>query len=124
MGKSLIHFHSEDVAFSLKNKTLIRNWIAAVIKKEKKRQGEINFIFCSDDYLLQMNRSYLDHDTLTDIITFDYSGEGEQGNRDQESRTRVTNSKDSQLSGDIFISIDRVRENAEKLRKQERLTNT
>ena len=106
MGRASIHFHTEDVAFTLRDKTLLRNWITTTLQKEKKEPGDINFIFCSDDHLLEINRSYLDHDTLTDIITFDYSvGTGEivKGAK----RLQAT-------SGDIFISIDRVKENAEK----------
>lgn len=137
MGKTRINFHSEDVPFSLKGRTLIRNWITEALRKEKKQPGEINYIFCSDDYLLQLNRSYLNHDTLTDIITFDYSGDRGQGTRDggrgtsvksqdlraksQESKRKNQDKKssqlptpNSQLSGDIFISIDRVKENAKK----------
>ncbi len=71
----------------------IRNWILSVIKKENKIAGDICFIFCSDDYLLEINRKYLKHDYYTDVISFDYSGQ-------------------EIVSGDIFISIERVMENA------------
>lgn len=86
-------FHKEDTAFRFLNKSLIINWLSSSLKKEKKKPGELNFIFCSDKYLLKMNRQYLQHDYYTDIITFDYS------------------QKDL-VSGDIYISIDRVKENA------------
>jgi probable rRNA maturation factor len=95
--KSKINFHSQDVPFSLKQKTIIKQWIKSIISSEKKSAGEITFVFCSDGYLHKMNLQYLNHDTLTDIITFDYTA-------------------DNLISGDIFISIDRVKENAGKFR--------
>lgn len=90
-----IHFFSEDVDFTLKEKQKIRQWIAFTIAREGfVRIGELNFVFCSDDYLLEINQTYLQHDTYTDIVTFDSS-----------------ESKDS-IAGDIFISLERTRENA------------
>jgi probable rRNA maturation factor len=68
-------------------------WLVDAAKSEGKTIGEITLIFCSDEHLLEMNRQYLDHDYYTDIITFDYSGE-------------------DKISGDLFISIDRVYDNA------------
>lgn len=88
-----IHFHQEDVAYRLRDIRKIREWIAACTKREKFTVGELTYVLCSDDYLLEMNQKYLQHDTLTDIITFDYT----EGNL---------------LGADIFISIDRVRDNA------------
>jgi rRNA maturation RNase YbeY len=79
--------------FILEDETAFANWLSKVISSEMKNEGEINYIFCDDDYLLEINQQYLSHDTLTDIISFDYS----IGN---------------ELHGDIFISIERVRENA------------
>ena len=79
--------------FELANETEISEWLSKVILSENKSEGEINFIFCGDEYLLQINNQFLKHDTLTDIISFDYS----IGN---------------ELSGDIFISIERVTDNA------------
>lgn len=94
----MIYFQTEDVAFILKNKTLLKKWITGVIEKKKRKTGDINFIFCSDSYLLNINQNFLKHDTYTDIITFDYSkGQVQQP-----------------ISGDIFISIERVKENAKK----------
>lgn len=87
-----IVFHSEDVDFELNEVSTLKDWIAATIQEEDKLPGPLNFIFCSDDYLHALNVEFLDHDTLTDIITFPLS--------------------DTEVSGDIFISIDRVRENA------------
>ncbi|NAS11000.1 rRNA maturation RNase YbeY [Poritiphilus flavus] len=91
----MIEFHYE-LDFALENDTYYADWIARVIKGEGKIPGKLNYIFCSDEYLWDLNKKYLDHDTLTDIITFEYSEHG-------------------QVSGDIFISVDRVRENADTL---------
>ena len=88
----MIHFNYE-TDFELANEAVYADWLSEVISSEQKHEGEINYIFCDDDYLLEINRQYLDHDTLTDIISFDYS----EGNT---------------LHGDIFISIERVRDNA------------
>ena len=91
-----IHLFEEDVTLKIKNKLNIKKWLKETIEKEGYKLGELNYIFCSDEYLHQMNISYLNHDTLTDIITFD--------NSDVEGK----------IIGDIFISIDRVTENAKK----------
>jgi len=79
--------------FELHNEPDFSKWLSAVILSENKKEGEINYIFCDDDYLLEINQQYLDHDTLTDIISFDYS----VGN---------------EINGDIFVSVERVKENA------------
>lgn len=94
MPRSAIHFFSEDISFNLKQKNLIRKWVKNTIEEEHYQLGELNFIFCSDTHLLSINQQYLNHDTYTDVITFDNSGEN------------------NRILGDIFISIDRVRENA------------
>jgi probable rRNA maturation factor len=94
-----IHFFSEDVSFSLENEEGSRVWIELILQKEGYEVENINYIFCSDKHLLKLNKEYLNHDTLTDIITFEHS---EKGNN---------------LEADIFISIDRVRENAASLKK-------
>ena len=86
----------------VKNKTLIREWLSQIVRKHKKSVGEINIIFSSDDYLLKLNEEYLGHDTFTDIITFDFSSSGFAG--------EVV--EDNTISGDIFISVDRMKENA------------
>jgi len=88
-----IQYFNEDVPSPKLLKRKTTNWIKEVIVSEEKIAGDISFIFCSDDYLLDMNKKYLDHDYFTDIITFDYV-------------------EDSIINGDLFISIDRVRENA------------
>ncbi|MBQ7735362.1 MAG: rRNA maturation RNase YbeY [Bacteroidales bacterium] len=88
----MILFHSE-MDFQLSQKLLHKRWLAALAAHEGFKIGDINYIFCDDDYLLKMNMAYLNHDTLTDIITFDYV-------------------ENKVLNGDIFISIERVRENS------------
>ena len=92
----MIHFHTQDLKFTLKNKTLLKAWILSTIQKKKRESGQLNYIFCSDAFLLQINKQYLNHDTYTDIITFDYTIENKRG----------------AVSGDIYISIERVIENA------------
>ena len=83
----------EDVAvFSLEDSSIL-DWYTKVSLQEYKELGDVTIIFCSDDYLLEVNREHLDHDYYTDIITFDYSDY-------------------STVSGDLFISVDRVKENA------------
>ncbi len=91
----MIGFNVTDVKFNLKNKQVYKKWLTAIIENEGKKAGDISYVFCSDEYLLDLNKQYLNHDTYTDIITFDYA----EGNK---------------TSGDIFISIDRVKENAGK----------
>lgn len=88
-----IHFSIEKEGFKLKDKMKIKAWITSVVKKEGKRIGDIAYMFCDDEQVLEANISYLEHDTYTDIITFDYV-EGDV------------------VSGDILISVDRVKENA------------
>ena len=89
-----IEFFSEDIDFSLTNPDKISDWIVSVIEENGQELSNLTFVFCSDDYLHDMNVEYLDHDTLTDIITFD--------NSDIE----------GVIEGDIFVSIDRVKDNA------------
>jgi len=91
----MIEFHNEEIEKPELDFAKIQKWIVLSIDNEKKSVGEINYIFCSDNYLLGINKEFLKHDYFTDIITFDYSEE-------------------KIISGDIFISIDRVKENAEK----------
>ena len=89
----MIRYFQEDIRFDLKQKMLNNRWLKMVAGSEMRRLGAINIIFCSDRYILDVNMKYLQHDYFTDIITFDYC------------------EKDI-LSGDLFISIDSVRENA------------
>ncbi|CAH0337452.1 Endoribonuclease YbeY [Flavobacterium sp. CECT 9288] len=88
----MINFNYEST-FTLDNEDSYAAWLSAVIVSENRKEGEINYIFCDDEYLHKINLEYLNHDTLTDIISFDYS----VGN---------------ELNGDIFISIERVQDNA------------
>lgn len=88
----MISFNYE-TEFSLENEQQISNWISSVISEEEFREGEINYIFCDDDYLLKLNLEFLNHDTLTDIISFDYT-------------------VGKEINGDVYISIERVRDNA------------
>ncbi len=90
-----INFFTEQVTFTLKGKIRTRKWLEHCLQLKKKAAGELNFIFCSDNYLLKINRKYLHHDYFTDIITFPAS-----------------TGRSNQVSGDIFISIDRVKANA------------
>lgn len=89
-----IIFSVEEISFNLKEKNKIKRWIKNIIENEGKKLGEISYIFCSDGYLLEINQKYLEHDTYTDIITFDYT------------------ENSGIISGDIFVSVDRVGENA------------
>jgi probable rRNA maturation factor len=98
----MINFFTQDIKFSLKNKTKVRSWLTAVAKKEGAEIAELNYIFCSDNYLLALNKKHLNHNTLTDIITFDTSPLSSRRGAGGE------------VFGDIFISIERVTENAEK----------
>lgn len=90
----MIRYFQEDIRFEFKQKMLNNRWLKMVAGSEMRRLGAINIIFCSDNYILDVNMKYLQHDYFTDIITFDYC------------------EKDV-LSGDLFISIDSVRENAQ-----------
>ncbi len=93
-----ISFETEDIHFELTNYQQAKAWIKQVIHNHKYELGELTYIFCSDDYLHKINLEYLDHDTLTDIITFD--------NADEEGT----------IEGDIFVSVERVKENAAELK--------
>ncbi len=88
----MISFNYE-TEFELQDEDLISKWISSVISQEQFNEGEINYIFCDDDYLLKLNIEFLNHDTLTDIISFDYT-------------------MGKQINGDIYISVERVKENA------------
>jgi len=88
----MINFNYES-EFTLDNEEAIEAWLSAVIVSENKTEGEINYIFCDDEYLHKINVEYLNHDTLTDIISFDYT----MGN---------------EIGGDIFVSVERVLDNS------------
>ena len=89
----MIQFFSEN-DFILENKSTYEEWISSIINSEGHSEGEINYIFCDDDYLLNLNNDFLNHDTLTDIITFNYN-------------------MGKQVNSDIYISTERVRDNAQ-----------
>jgi rRNA maturation RNase YbeY len=91
-----IRFFAEDLDFKLPHPRKTTSWIKETILKEKKEQGNLNFIFCSDEYLHSINVQYLNHTTYTDIVTFDSS------------ETKGL------IEGDIFISVERIKENASK----------
>ena len=88
-----MHFHNEEVSFSFNNKREVSLWLKSVVSSFQKELGVINVIFCNDQYVLKVNQNYLNHDYFTDIITFNYN-------------------ENNLISGDLFISIDRVKENA------------
>ncbi len=94
--KNIELFYEDVIPLKLHNKT-IKNCVNVLISNELKQFGDITIIFCSDDYLLSINKQYLNHDYYTDIITFDYVDQ-------------------NRISGDLFISLDRVRENAAKFK--------
>ena len=89
----MVSYYTQDIDFTFKNKAANNQWLKVVTESEIRRLGQISIIFCSDNYILDINMKYLQHDYFTDIITFDYC-------------------KGDKLSGDLFISIDSVRENA------------
>lgn len=94
MNAPEINFHLEIEGFSLENEDFLSQWLIGVCKKEGKALSVLNYVFCSDDFLLDINRKYLDHDYYTDIISFPL--------------------KTDPIEGDIFISVDRVAENAKE----------
>jgi probable rRNA maturation factor len=93
----MLNFFNEDIDFKFQGKNIFKSWLKKVSEKEGFKINNLNYIFCSDEYLHKINLEYLDHDTFTDIITFDNS------------------ESESIIEGDIFISIERVRENSETL---------
>ncbi|MCJ0741745.1 rRNA maturation RNase YbeY [Pedobacter montanisoli] len=91
-----INFFNEDTTYNLKGKRTLKSWIEKVITAEGYQLEELNFIFCSDEFLLRINQDFLQHDYYTDVITFDNS------------------EKPKTIVSDIFISIDRVKDNAKQ----------
>ena len=98
----MITYFSEDTKFSLPAKRLVSKWLKEIATRNGQTVGALNYIFCSDPYLLEINRQFLGHDYLTDIITFDNSED------------YVGQYPDGALSGDIYISIDTVRYNGQE----------
>lgn len=92
-----IVFNTEAEGFKLKNKTALKNWVKQIALSHKKKCGNIQYVFVNDEELLLLNQQYLNHQTLTDIITFDYSEE-------------------NIIHGDVYISCERVAENAQKFK--------
>ena len=93
-----VYFFKEDIRFRLQHREDLKKWVTKIIRQSNFQPEEINYIFCSDNYLLALNKKFLDHNTYTDIITFDNSPEKKK------------------ISGDIFISYERVKANAEKFK--------
>lgn len=93
----MIRFFNEDVPYKLLQKRILSQWLKKQAEQEGYSVGDLNYVFCSDEHILQVNRDYLQHDYYTDIITFDQSEEEEL------------------IEGDIFISVDRVADNASQL---------
>lgn len=96
-----VHFHTEDIEFKVPAPAKVKEWVQNVVTNEGFEPGTINYIFCSDEHLLGINKEYLQHDYYTDIITFDMSDSEEV------------------VSADIFVSLDRVRDNAAELGVEE-----
>lgn len=91
-----MNFFSKEISFKPKNSLKLKSWIKDVAKEEGYQVGTLNYVFCNDDYILETNRQYLQHDYFTDIITFDYT-------------------ERRKISGDLVVSIDTVKSNSEKL---------
>src|SRR3954453_15304076 len=90
----MLAFFQEEIEFKVPQSVKTNKWIKTISQSEGYKIGDLNYIFCSDEYLLEINKQYLDHDYYTDIITFDNSEE------------------EGRIEGDIYISVDRVKENA------------
>ena len=96
----MIVFFNEDIDFKFGQKNQLKAWLKKVAESEGFKMRNLNYIFCSDEYLHKINLEYLDHDTYTDIITFDNSEEEED------------------IEGDIFVSIERVKDNSQELKTE------
>lgn len=94
-----INFFAESINFRLRKKIILRRWIEETVLKEGKISGNVNFIFCNDTYLLKLNLKYLKHNTLTDVISFSFAD------------------REEHVCGDIFLSIDRIKENSRKFKQ-------
>lgn len=99
VSKSKVYFFSDDTAIPLRNRDLVKRQVEHIFKKEKKKLGSINYIFCSDKRILQINRKYLKHDFYTDIITFSLAESG------------------FPIHAEVYISVPRIRENAKMLQQ-------
>ncbi len=94
-----IQFFKEEIKFEIKDITKLKTWLKNIIKSQNHTLGDLNYIFCNDEYLYNINMEYLQHDTYTDIITFDNA------------------EKETQIAGDIYVSVDRIKENAKNFDK-------
>ncbi|MFH1005748.1 MAG: rRNA maturation RNase YbeY [Bacteroidota bacterium] len=103
-----IQFFSQNILFLLKKKNIYKKIILSVIQKEKKKVGNIDFIFCNDKFLSSLNKKYLKHNTFTDIITFDYTSPFIAHLHKKKNKEKI--------SSDIFISIPQVKENSKKFK--------
>src|SRR5678809_279542 len=92
-----IGFHSQDNSFKIQHPKLVADWLTTVAKKEKAGFSSLDYIFCNDDFLSKINRDFLQHDELTDIITFDYGDSRRSRN---------------EIEGEVYISVERIKENA------------
>jgi len=95
-----LHFFTENVSYRITGKRRIKKWIETVFELEGRIGGEVNIVLCDDDHLLELNRKYLNHNTLTDIITFSYHEPGEEV-----------------IAGEVYISLPRIRENSIKFKQ-------
>ena len=95
--KTKVHFFSHDIPTRLKNRTTLKHFIESIFKKELKNLDSINYIFCSDKAVLEINKKYLNHDFYTDVITFDLSTDHKA------------------ICAEVYISIERIRDNSKKL---------
>ena len=95
--KTKIHFFSHDIPTSLKNTTNLKHFIESIFKRERQKLDSINYIFCNDKVILEINKKYLNHDFYTDVITFDLSPDKKA------------------ISAEVYISIERIRDNAKQL---------
>ncbi|MEO5947660.1 MAG: rRNA maturation RNase YbeY [Chitinophagaceae bacterium] len=96
LSKSKVYFFSQGVKLTLQSRTRLKGFIESIFNKEGKRLSSINYIFCTDKALLEINKQFLKHDFYTDIITFDLS-------------------ESAEITAEIYISVDRVRDNAKNL---------
>ena len=94
-----VYFFNEDIDLPQVNKKRVKKWLQLIVKNHTKTLGDINYIFTSDSYILQINQEHLNHDYYTDVITFDYT-------------------ENNKISGDIYISLDTVKSNAELLKQE------
>lgn len=105
----MIRFFQQDTSFDLSGKLIVKRWIKSVITSYSRKVGEINVIFCSDPYILEMNNRYLGHNYYTDIITFDTAEDFED---------EVVPSDKGKISGDLFISVDTVMANSREYEQE------